>query len=153
MEDSSRRKFLQKSTTALVAGTVMTTFANLEAEANFKDDVPLSFVHHVFFWLKDSKNKKDYDKLLAGLKGLGKIEQIKMSHIGLPSVNNFDKPVTDASYSFSVLLIFDNKSDEEKYLVHPLHKKFIEDHKNLWSKVVVYDSSAIDSKMNIGIKF
>jgi hypothetical protein len=153
MENSSRRKFLEKSTAALVAGTVMTTLLNSEVEANSKEDAPLSFVHHVFFWLKDPKNKKDHDKLLAGLKGLGKIEQIKMLHIGLPSVNNFDKPVTDASYSFSVLLMFDNKTDEEKYLVHPLHKKFIDNHKNLWSKVVVYDSSAIDSKMNFGIKF
>ena len=143
MENSSRRKFLEKSTAALVAGTVMTTLVNSETEANVKEDTPLSFVHHVFFWLKNPKNKKDYDKLLAGLKGLGKIEQIKMSHIGLPSVNNFDKPVTDASYSFSVLLIFNSKSDEEQYLVHPLHKKFIDDHKNLWSKVVVYDSSLI----------
>lgn len=151
MENSSRRKFLQKSTAILMAGTVVTTIAN--SEASIKEDAPLSFVHHVFFWLKNPKNKKDYDKLLTGLKGLGKIEQIKMSHIGLPSVNNFDKAVTDASYSFSVLLIFDNKVDEEKYLGNPLHKKFIEDHKNLWSKVVVYDSSAIDSKMNIGIKF
>lgn len=143
MENSSRRKFLEKSTAALVAGTVMTILVNSETEANVKEDAPLSFVHHVFFWLKNPKNKKDHDKLLAGLKSLGKIEQIKMSHIGLPSVNNFDKPVTDASYSFSVLLIFNSKSDEEQYLVHPLHKKFIDDHKNLWSKVVVYDSSLI----------
>ena len=153
MENSLRRKFLQKSTATLVAGTVMATLINSEIVANIEEDAPLSFVHHVFFWLKDPKNKKDHDKLLAGLKGLGKIEYIKMSHIGLPSVNNFDKSVTDASYSFSVLLIFNNKSDEEKYLVHPLHKKFIDDHKNLWSKVVVYDSLAIDSKMNVGIKF
>ena len=143
MENPSRRKFLEKSTATLVAGTVMATFVNSDLEANVKEDAPLSFVHHVFFWLKNPKDKKDYNKLLAGLKGLGKIEQIKMSHIGLPSVNNFDKPVTDASYSFSVLLIFDSKLDEEKYLVHPLHKKFIDDHKNLWSKVVVYDSSLI----------
>ena len=143
MENSSRRKFLEKSTAALVAGTVMTILVNSETEANVKEDAPLSFVHHVFFWLKNPKNKKDHDKLLAGLKSLGKIEQIKMSHIGLPSVNNFDKPVTDASYSFSVLLIFNSKSDEEQYLVHPFHKKFIDDHKNLWSKVVVYDSSLI----------
>jgi hypothetical protein len=153
MENSSRRNFLEKSTAALVAGTVMTTCVNSETEANIKEEAPLSFVHHVFFWLKDPKNKQDHDKLLVGLKGLGKIGYIKMSHIGLPSVNNFDRAVTDASYSFSVLLIFDSKSDEEKYLVHPLHKKFIDDYKNLWSKVVVYDSSAIDSKMNIGIKF
>ena len=143
MENSSRREFLEKSTAALVAGTVMTTFASSEAEANSKENALLPFVHHVFFWLKDPKNKQDHDKLLAGLKDLGKIKEIKMAHIGLPSINDFDKSVTDASYSFSVLLIFNNKADEEKYLVNPLHKKFIDDHKNLWSKVVVYDSSAI----------
>ncbi|MES2521041.1 MAG: Dabb family protein [Bacteroidota bacterium] len=142
MQNSSRREFLEKSTAALVAGTVMTTLASSEVEANTKD-TPLSFVHHVFFWLKDPKNKQDHDKLLAGLRGLGKIKEIKMAHIGSPSINDFDKPVTDASYSFSVLLIFANKTDEEKYLVNPLHKKFIDDHKNLWSKVVVYDSSLI----------
>lgn len=143
MENSSRREFLEKSTAALVAGTLMTTLTSSEAEANTVKGETLSFVHHVFFWLKDPKNKQDHDKLLAGLRGLGKIKEIKMAHIGSPSINDFDKPVTDASYSFSVLLIFGSKSDEEKYLVHPLHKKFIEDHKNLWSKVVVYDSSVI----------
>jgi len=143
MENSSRREFLEKSTAALVAGTVMTTLSSSEAEANTVKGEVLPFVHHVFFWLKDPKNKQDHDKLLAGLRGLGKIKEIKMAHIGSPSINDFDKPVTDASYSFSVLLIFGSKSDEEKYLVHPLHKQFIEDHKNLWSKVVVYDSSVI----------
>lgn len=143
MEKSSRREFLEKSTAALVAGTVMTTIGSSEVAANSLADTPISFVHHVFFWLKDPKNKQDYDKLLAGLRGLGKIKEIKMAHIGSPSINDFDKSVTDASYSFSVLLIFANKVDEEKYLVNPLHKKFIDDHKNLWSKVVVYDSSVI----------
>lgn len=143
MENSSRREFLEKSTAALVAGTVMTTLSSSEAGANAVKGETLPFVHHVFFWLKDPKNKQDHDKLLAGLRGLGKIKEIKMAHIGSPSINDFDKPVTDASYSFSVLLIFGSKADEEKYLVHPLHKKFIEDHKNLWSKVVVYDSSVI----------
>jgi hypothetical protein len=143
MEKSSRREFLEKSTTALVAGTVMTTLASSEATATNIAEAPISFVHHVFFWLKDPKNKQDHDKLLAGLRGLGKIKEIKMAHIGSPSINEFDKPVTDASYTFSVLLIFGSKVDEEKYLVHPLHKKFIEDHKNLWSKVVVYDSALI----------
>lgn len=143
MQNSSRREFLEKSTAALVGGTVMTTLASSEAEAHNKEKASLPFVHHVFFWLKNPKNKQEHDKLLAGLKGLGKIKEIKMAHIGLPSINDFDKSVTDASYSFSVLLVFNNKADEEKYLVNPLHKKFIDDHKNLWSKVVVYDSSAI----------
>ena len=142
MQKSSRRQFLEKSTTAIAAGIIMNTLTDTRAEATtHKGEIP--FVHHVFFWLKDAKNQKDYDQLLAALKGLGKIEFIKMAHIGSPSINDFDKPVTDASYSFSVMLVFNNKADEEKYLVHPLHKKFIDDNKTLWSKVMVYDSIAI----------
>jgi Stress responsive A/B Barrel Domain len=139
MKKSSRRQFLEKSATALATGTVMTSLTPSESEASSKTGKH-SFLHHVFFWLKDPNNKKDHEQLLAALKALGKIEVIKSAHIGLPSINDFDKPVTDASYSFSVLLIFDSKEDEEKYLVHPLHKKFGTDNHHLWSKVVVYDS-------------
>lgn len=142
MQKSSRRQFLSASTTALATGTVMATFPNSAVEAAAKTQ-NLTFVHHVFFWLKDPANKKDHEQLLNALKALGKIEVIKMAHIGSPSINDFDKPVTDASYSFSVMLVFDSKSDEEKYLVHPLHKKFGADNNHLWSKVVVYDSQAI----------
>jgi len=143
MQKSTRRQFLENSTAALAAGTIMTSIATTDSEAAAPVAGKLSFIHHVFFWLKDPSNKKDHDQLLAALKALGKIEVIKSAHIGLPSINDFDKPVTDASYSFSVMLIFASKEDEEKYLVHPLHKKFGADNHHLWSKVVVYDSADI----------
>ena len=139
MQKSSRRQFLEKSTVAVAAGTFMNTLTDTQAQATtHQGEMP--FIHHVFFWLKDAKNDKDHAQLLAALKELGKIEHIKMAHIGSPSISEFDKPVTDASYSFSVMLVFNSKAEEEKYLVHPLHKKFIDENKNLWSKVVVYDS-------------
>ncbi|MDI9865347.1 Dabb family protein [Flectobacillus sp. DC10W] len=142
MKNTSRRSFIEKSLQAATAGTAITLMTHTSAEAAVPKTLPI-FSHHVFFWLKDNKDKKAHDQLLAGLKGLGKIEQIKQAHIGKASINDFDKPVTDASYTFSVLLLFASKEDEEKYLVHPLHKKFIEDNKHLWSKVVVYDSIAL----------
>lgn len=142
MENSSRRQFLEKSATALATGTVMSSLTLSESHAS-APAAKLSFIHHVYFWLKNPDSKEDHAQLLAALKALGKIEVIKSAHIGLPSINDFDKPVTDASYSFSVLLIFDSKEDEEKYLVHPLHKKFGVENHHLWSKVVVYDSADI----------
>lgn len=144
MEKSSRRNFLESSATAMAGGAILTGLASTETEAHGNDHKSIPFVHHVLFWLKNPRNKKESDQLLAGLKALGAIKEIKGAHIGSPSVNEFDKPVTDASYSFSVMLIFASKKDEEKYLVHPLHKKFIDDHKHLWSKVVVYDSIQIE---------
>ena len=131
---SNRRLFLKQSSVAMASG-LLTTSAEMPPKS--------AFAHHVFFWLKNPESKEDHAQLLAALKGLKKIEVVKYAHIGAPSINDFDKPVTDASYSFSVLLLFKSKADEETYLYHPLHKKFGEDNKHLWSKVMVYDSTSL----------
>ena len=134
---SNRRSFLKNSSVVLASG-----FATNSLEK--EDKAPKNaFAHHVFFWLKNPESKEDHAQLLAALKGLKKIEVVKYAHIGSPSVNDFDRPVTDASYSFSVLLLFNSKKDEETYLYHPLHKKFGADNHHLWSKVVVYDSISL----------
>ena len=96
------------------------------------------FIHHVYFWLKNPNNKDDLQKLLQGLTTLTQVKTIKMSHIGKPADTNRD--VIDRSYSASWLLFFDNKDDQEKYQVDPIHLKFVDDCHHLWSKVVVYDS-------------
>ncbi len=133
---SNRRSFI-KNTSGLVAANLVSPDLMLEkAPKN-------TFSHHVFFWLKNPDNKTEYAQLLEALKALKKIEAVKYAHVGAPSINDFDKQVTDASYSFSVLLLFENKKDEETYLLHPLHKKFGTENNHLWSKVLVYDSVAI----------
>lgn len=96
------------------------------------------FVHHVYFWLKNPGSAEDKAKLLAGLKSLTKIEKVKMVHIGAPA--NTNRAVIDASYAFSLLLIFENGEDEATYQQHPIHLKFVDEHASLWSKVIVYDS-------------
>ncbi len=131
-----RRTFIKNSSTAVVAGLVAPNL--IETKAPKK-----AFAHHVFFWLKNPDSKEDHAQLLAALKALKQIEVVKYAHIGAPSINDLDKPVTDASYSFSVLLLFDNKKDEETYLYHPLHKKFGAENNHLWSKVIVYDSNQL----------
>lgn len=133
---SNRRIFIKNASGAVVAGLIAPELSVNKAPKN-------AFAHHVFFWLKNPDNKADHDQLLSALKALKQIEVVKYAHIGAPSVNDFDKPVTDASYSFSVLLLFESKKDEETYLYHPLHKKFGADNHHLWSKVMVYDSAAL----------
>jgi hypothetical protein len=96
------------------------------------------FIHHVYFTLKNPDSAADKKALIKGLNGMRAIEEIKLIHIGEPASTNRD--VIDRSYSVSWLLIFDNLKDQEVYQVHPLHKKFIEKCKDLWDKVVVYDS-------------
>ena len=96
------------------------------------------FIHHVYFWLKNSGSAEDLAQLKTGLQKLTVIETIGMYQIGLPAATNRD--VIDRSYAVSWMLMFDNLEDEEIYQHHPLHKKFVEECSHLWSKVIVYDS-------------
>ena len=60
-------------------------------------------------------------------------------HVGVPASTE-KRDVVDNSYHVSELLGFDDVAGQNVYQVHPLHKKFIDEHQHLWSKVVVYDA-------------
>jgi hypothetical protein len=99
-------------------------------------------VHHVFFWLKDPDSAVDRNKLIEGIKVLGKIKQVREIHVGVPA-DTEKRDVVDGSYSVSELLVFDSIEDQKIYQDHALHQEFIQDHAMLWSKVVVYDSMEV----------
>ena len=128
----TRRKFI--STTLALAAGVVATAKSLTSMQTKKQ-----LAHHVFFWLKNPTSKEDLNKLLEGLKALEKIETIRSLHIGVPAATEL-RPVIDASYSASELMIFDDLAGQQIYQDHPLHKKFIADCSHLWEKVLVYDS-------------
>ncbi len=128
-----RRKFLQNSGMAAAAG-LFTFSGNNQIEMTEKN----IFIHHVYFWLKNSESKEDRQALIKGLQDLSKIDYIKLSHIGVPADTNRD--VVERTYAVSWLLFFKNKEDEERYQSDPVHLKFIETCKHLWEKVVVYDT-------------
>jgi len=96
------------------------------------------FVHHVYFWLKNPGSADDRARLLKGLQTLPTINVIKTAHVGVPADTN--RSVIDASYHFSLLLLFNNRQDQDAYQTHPTHLKFVEDCSALWTKVIVYDS-------------
>jgi hypothetical protein len=96
------------------------------------------FIHHVYFWLKNSGNKEDRAKLIEGLKKLSKVKTIKNFYIGQPAATR--REVIDSSYDVSWLLFFENASDQDSYQTDPIHLKFVEECSLLWTKVTVYDS-------------
>ncbi len=101
-------------------------------------DLKNSFVHHVYFWLKNPDSKEDLQKLVEGLQALSVVKEIKAFHIGKPAPTN--REVIDSSYAVSWLNVFETEEDERIYQSHPLHLKFIADCSMLWQKVIVYDS-------------
>lgn len=96
------------------------------------------FIHHVYFWLSNPNSEIDRQKLIEGLRKLSSVKTIRKFYIGKPA--NTNREVIETSYSISWLLFFENPADQDSYQVDPIHLKFVEECKHLWSKVVVFDS-------------
>ena len=134
-----RRSFLETSAKGM-AGTgilVSSSFASSAQGSNLEK----LFIHHVFFWLKKPVTGEVKAKFEKALRELVTIETIVDYHLGVPAGTSRD--VIDASYSYSLLVTFKNKEDQDIYQPHPKHQKFISDCQDLWEKVVVYDSVSI----------
>ena len=97
------------------------------------------FIHVVFFWLKNPDSQEDRNKFEASLKKfINSSEYITGKHVGMPA--DTDRPVIDNSYTYSLILTFENKEMQDKYQEEPAHKLFIKESESLWQKVLVYDS-------------
>ena len=97
------------------------------------------FVHTVFFWIKEGvteEQKTDFRK--NGLTALSKIGSIYKFYAGPPA--GTPREVVDNSYDFALICHFENAAAQDSYQDDPIHLKFIEDYKDLWEKVVVYDN-------------
>jgi hypothetical protein len=80
MSTTNRRKFIATAAT-VAAGTAVASAMPLNTTMSNKYPI----VHHALFWLKNPDSKEDRDKLVEGVKTLGKIETIKELHVGVSS--------------------------------------------------------------------
>lgn len=135
---TTRREFI---TTTAIAGAALMAGDALAKPAAGENAMP-KLLHHVFFWLKNPDSKEDLEKLIAGVKSLAAIETVRSIHVGVPASTE-KREVVDNSYHVSELLGFDDVAGQDAYQIHPLHKKFVDEHQHLWSKVVVYDALAV----------
>ncbi|QMU30302.1 Dabb family protein [Adhaeribacter radiodurans] len=99
------------------------------------------FVHHVFFFLKPELNQEQQSAFEAGVKSLLPIKHVKLGDVGKPA--STDRPVIDRSYSYSLLLVFENLADHDAYQVDPTHLKFVETCQQYWERVQIYDSETV----------
>lgn len=116
------------------------SFGQGEKQSDHEKKIKGNFVHTVMFWLKDPNNIKDRETFEKGVHTLlNECKFITSSHVGIPA-DTATRPIVDASYTYCVVITFESKEAHDKYQVDPLHQKFVEQSKNLWSKVLVYDS-------------
>jgi len=98
-----------------------------------------SFVHIVFFWLKNPTNLTDREAFEQNMSKLLETSQYaKNKHFGVPA--NTNRPVVDNSYTYCLKVTFENLEEHNNYQVEAAHKLFIAESSKLWEKVLIYDS-------------
>ncbi len=95
--------------------------------------------HIVFFTLKDS-NEANRTKLVEVC------NRYLAAHPGVvfyccgPREDSLDREVNDTEFDVALHLIFDSKSSHDTYQDAPTHLKFIDECKDMWANVRVFDS-------------
>jgi len=95
--------------------------------------------HHVLFWLKADTTDEQKAAFRKSLQTLEQIEVVKNFHIGIPAP--IERAVVDTTYTFSLILFFEDLAAHDVYQVHPLHKAFLDEFRIYFEKVIIYDAN------------
>jgi hypothetical protein len=99
------------------------------------------FVHSVYFWLKNNLSEEDRATFLRGLDALTKIETVRQAHVGVPA--GTDRPVIERTYSYALVLGFDDEAGHDVYQEHPVHDRFRGECSPFWTRVLIFDSTSV----------
>jgi hypothetical protein len=94
------------------------------------------FVHSVYFWLKPGITEAEKAEFIKRGNAIAKLPSVKHGWFGVPAAT--DRPVIDRSYSYGLVVVFDDEAGHDEYQVHPVHDAFRELH-HLWTEVKIYD--------------
>jgi hypothetical protein len=94
------------------------------------------FIHSVYFWLKPGLTDADEEKFLGGVESLTRIRTVRHAWCGKPAET--DRPVIDRTYTYDLIIAFDNTTGHEAYQADPVHDEF-RGLKDLWTQVRIYD--------------
>src|SRR5690606_32973011 len=95
--------------------------------------------HIVYFKLKDSSPASREKLVAACQKYLSGHEGTVYFSVGVLA-EEFQRDVNDRDFDVALNLVFENKAAHDKYQEHPRHTKFIEENRDTWAKVRVFDS-------------
>lgn len=97
-----------------------------------------AIVHNVYFTLKDKSDEKA-DALIASCKKYLK-PQPGVIFFACGKVADFDRSVNDRDWEVGLHVIFADQEAHDRYQGDAEHKKFIEENKENWEKVRVFDT-------------
>ena len=94
------------------------------------------FVHSVYFWLKPGLTAAEEQQFVRGAESLTKIGTVRHGWLGKPAAT--DRPVIDRTYSYGLVVVFDDAAGHDAYQADPVHDAFRDLH-GLWTQVRIYD--------------
>lgn len=131
-----RRKFIKNvAGTAVASGVLGGTITEAMASKKEKEVI----AHYVLFWLKDDLTEQQVKDFTGFFEELKAIPNVRSLHYGPPATTH-DRDVVDNSFSYNLLVYFDNLDDINTYETHPIHLAAIDKYSENWTKVVVHDS-------------
>jgi Stress responsive A/B Barrel Domain len=132
-----------KKRNALILGGLLAAMAvglagSLSIAATGADDGP-QVAHMVYFKLKDGSGA-NRAKLAAACKLFLTGHEGTVSFAVGTIAGDLNGPFNDPNFDVSLHLVFVNKAALDKYHTHARHDKFVEENKETWEKVRVFDS-------------
>ena len=119
---------------------VMAVFAfNRSERAEAADPTEARVVHNVYFSLKDNSADAKKRLVAACKKYLAKHPGTEYFSAGT-LCEDLNRPVNDRDFDVALHLVFKNREAHDKYQDAPLHQQFIDENKDNWKKVRVFDS-------------
>ena len=124
-----------------IAATMAVTVSYFStARAANAEGKNMLLVHNVYFTLKDS-NDANRQKLVAAC------DKYLSDHPGTVlycagTVSDLDRSVNDRDWDVGLHVIFKDRASHDAYQTAPKHLKFIEENKDTWAKVRVFDTDA-----------
>jgi len=128
----------------VVLGAALTTaLLSVMGTRSMADDAKAEpkLVHNVFFTLKDGSPANVQKLTDACYKYLDKHDGVVAFAAGTV-VAELDRPVNQRDFHVALCIIFKNKAAHDTYQTHPRHLDFINENKDTWASVRVFDSWA-----------
>ena len=94
-------------------------------------------VHNVYFWLDDGLTGHELASFQEGLAALIQDPAVHAGFFGPPAETCRD--VVDRSYSFGLVLVFEDQAAHDVYQTGSVHLRFVADHAAKWTRALVYD--------------
>ena len=98
-------------------------------------------VHNVYFTLKDH-SKAAVEHLLAECRKYLDGHPGFVTLFGCGTVADLDRPVNDRNFDVGLHVVFADRAAHDRYQTDPKHVKFIEDNRDGWQQVRVFDTDA-----------